>query len=289
MKHTKASAFVVLQQVGTCLEDLEKGGVRISEKRKSQICQGQITMDGGDTETLAVQIVSNESVRKAIFRLNILQELGLLDFAKKTLIEEGKEVRHGRRLVIGIHFLAYLMIVLFELLVFGCTDVNLSAMETGFFIIMQGLVYEFVLLLLDSTLVNREDVYTEYGIATEDYTDQLMNSVLYPKKDDMMSLYSNETWCHYEDKSDWILRPIHTIILAEYFVRIFNSHRMKLHYNGDHPKNIYHVEYRRLLYGLSDYYREEVPMGNTTHRSQKKKGKGCNHKRKNGPQLYKID
>ena len=289
MKHTKASAFVVLQQVGTCLEDLEKGGVRISEKRKSQICQGQITIDGGDTETLATQIVSNESVRKAIFRLNILQELGLLDFTKKTLIEEGKEVRHGRRLVIGIHFLAYLMIVLFELMVFGCTDVDLSAMETGFFIIMQGLVYEFVLLLLDSTLVNREDVYTEYGIATEDYTDQLMNSVLYSKKDDMMSLYSNETWCHYEDKSDWILRPIHTIILAEYFVRIFNSGRMKLHYNGDHPKNIYHVEYRRLLYGLSDYYREEVPMGNTTHRPQKRKGKGCNHKRKNGPQLYKID
>ena len=293
MKNTKASAFAILHQLGLCLYDFENAGFVPDEKGLDRIYRGKLNVKSVSASGMADCIRNNRCFRKAIFRMNVIQETGLLDMAKKVLIQEGVAVKKGRTLVMKFHVLAMLMVALIDVIMLSAMgmDVKTESFEVGIFVIMSSMIYVMSLMLLNYT-IGENTVITEYGEATEDFTDQLMNATLYDhgKPSLVTSIYSNDNWAKVSEGAEWLNEPLHTILLIEYYLRIFNSPIMRRCFKGETPIDVYSREYFQIETELVHYYRldpnditRKATRKTTTERKDRYKHKG-NRK----PQIYDI-
>ena len=95
-------------------------------------------------------------------------------------------------------------------------DVRTEPFEVGIFVIISSMVYGMSLMLLNYT-IGDNTVITEYGEATEEFTDQLMNETLYDhgKPSLVTSVYSTDNWAKVSEGAEWLDEPLHTILLIE--------------------------------------------------------------------------
>lgn len=73
--------------------DFEEAGFVPDEKGLNRIYRGDLNVKSVSPSGMADCIRNNKRFRKAIFRMNVIQETGLLDMAKKVLIQEGVAVK----------------------------------------------------------------------------------------------------------------------------------------------------------------------------------------------------
>jgi len=294
MKNTKASAFAILHQLGLCLHDFEEAGFVPDEKGLQRIYKGELDVKSVSTSGMADCIRNNKGFRKAIFRMNVIQETGLLDMAKKVLIQEGVAVKKGRALVVKFHALAVLMVALIDVIMLSAMgmDAKSEPFEVAIFVIMSSMVYFMSLMMLNYT-IGENTVITEYGEATEDFTDQLMNATLYDHREPSLltSVYSNDNWAKVSEGAEWLDEPLHTILLIEYYLRIFNSPVMRRCFKGETPVDVYEREYHQIEMELIHYYRLDQtlavrkPKKFVTTKERRDRNK---HKGERKPQIYDI-
>ena len=293
MKNTKASAFAILHQLGLCLYDFEEAGFVPDEKGLNRIYRGDLNVKSVSPSGMADCIRNNKRFRKAIFRMNVIQETGLLDMAKKVLIQEGVAVKKGRTLVVKFHILTVLMVALIDVIMLFAMgmDVRTEPFEVGIFVIISSMVYGMSLMLLNYT-IGDNTVITEYGEATEEFTDQLMNETLYDhgKPSLVTSVYSTDNWAKVSEGAEWLDEPLHTILLIEYYLRIFNSPIMRRCFKGETPVDVYNREYCQIERELIHYYRldptditRKPKRKTTTERRDRNKHKGDRK-----PQIYNM-
>ena len=294
MKNTKASAFAILHQLGLCLYDFEEAGFVPDEKGLNRIYKGELNVKSVSASGMADCIRNNKRFRKAIFRMNVIQETGLLDMAKKVLIQEGVAVKKGRALVVKFHALAILMVALIDVIMLSAMgmDAKTEPFEVAVFVIMSSMVYAMSLMLLNYTIGNNT-VITEYGEATEDFTDQLMNETLYDHGESSLatSIYSNDNWTKVSEGSEWLDEPLHTILLIEYYLRIFNSPIMRRCFKGETPVDVYSREYYQIEMELVHYYRldpDEITRKPKKIKTTKERRDRHKHKSNRKPQIYDI-
>lgn len=293
MKNTKASAMAILHQLGLCLTDFEEAGFVPDEKGLKRIYKGELDVKSVSASGMADCIRNNKNYRKALFRMNVIQETGLLDLAKKVLIQEGVAVKKGRELVLKFHFLAILMVAFIDVIMFAAMgmDVRSEPIEIAIFLIVSGLVYAASLWMLNYT-IGSDYVTTEYGEATEDFTDQTMNAVLYDHGNPSLvtSVYSTDNWAKVSEGAEWLDEPLHTILLIEYYLRVFHSPVMRRCFKGERPEDVYGREYDQVELEIMHHYRlEHVPAVRKPKKYINTKERRENKHRKNRkPQIYDI-
>lgn len=280
MNETKVEAVAILSQVSTCLEEMRDEGFQITRNRLKEIVNG-VHGDhyGEETRGMADLIRTNRTFRRALFRLDALNEFGMLRRAQKIIDSERKYLSSGRKVMLATYVTLLAGIIGFTH--WNLTETLVSKAErwclTGgsLCIAAIGLVLIYVMMCTD-TLRNGEH---------EDDIDAIMNETIYDDEETpfMFCPASDFLSAHVDD--DWCSLPTEAFEYALYLCEILNSEAMKTLTGWRDFRDIYSKEYRKCFSEIGNCYR----LFETESEAERKEKILENRSKNGGPQIYNLD
>lgn len=280
MEETKMDAVSVYNQVKTCIKEIHDAGLDFKKDRLEEIVTNHHGSHyGKETKEIVYLMQRNRSFRRALFRLDVLNEFGALRRSERILDRERHSIKQGRHLTmatIGLLFFGMIAILVSHCLWLG--------VETQYVVVMgiSEVLTAIMGMFAVSILVNTDTM----GVSqAEDGIDPVVNEEIFP--DETKSyLFNppNEMYVVYPDMG-YSLLPTEAFSLAAYLVDLLN-HPQTIILLGDRSfKDVFSKEYRKIYSEIGNCYR----LFETASQEEIDELKLKNRAKNGGPQIYNLD
>ena len=280
MEETKMDAVSVYNQVKTCIKEMHEAGLRIKRNRLEEIVTNHHGNHyGKETKQMVYLMQHNREFRRALFRLDTLNEFGALRRSERILDRERHSIRQGRLITMGC--LAILFIGIIIMTAIHCSWLGIEPRH-NFVMIISEIVTLGIGMFAIAILVNTDTMGESHA---EDGIDPIINNELCPKETkNYLFNPPNSLYVEYIDHG-YVLLPTEAFALASYLVDLLNHPKTILLLGDRSFKDVFSKEYRKIYSEIGNCYR----LFETPSQEEIDELKLKNRAKNGGPQIYNLD
>lgn len=280
MEETKMDAVSVYNQVKTCIKEMHEAGLRIKRNRLEEIVTNHHGNHyGKETKQMVYLMQHNREFRRALFRLDTLNEFGALRRSERILDRERHSIRQGRLITMGC--LAILFIGIIIMTAIHCSWLGIEP-RYNFVMIISEIVTLGIGMFAIAILVNTDTMGESHA---EDGIDPIINNELCPKETkNYLFNPPNSLYVEYIDHG-YVLLPTEAFALASYLVDLLNHPKTILLLGDRSFKDVFSKEYRKIYSEIGNCYR----LFETPSQEEIDELKLKNRAKNGGPQIYNLD
>lgn len=280
MEETKMDAVSVYNQVNTCIKEIHNARLDFEKDRLKEIVTNHHGSHyGKEIKQMVYLMQHNRAFRRALFRLDALNEFGALRRSERILDRERHSIKEGRILtmgVIGLLFLGMIAMMVVHCLWLGVEDQYVLVMGISEFVTAGIGMFAIEVMINTNTM----------GISqSEDGIDPVVNGeIFHDETKSYLFNPPNELYVEYPDMG-YSLLPTEAFSLAAYLVDLLN-HPQTILLLGDRSfKDVFSKEYRKIYSEIGNCYR----LFETISQEEIDDLKLKNRAKNGGPQIYNLD
>lgn len=280
MEETKMDAVSVYNQVKTCIKEMHEAGLHIKRDRLEEIVTDHHGSHyGKETKQMVYLMQHNREFRRALFRLDALNEFGALRRSERILDRERHSIKQGRLLTMGCMAILFIGIVVMTAI--HCSWLGIEP-QYNFLMIISEIVTLGIGMFAIDILVNTNTMGESHA---EDGIDPIINEELYPKETkNYLFNPPNSLYVKYVDLG-YVLLPSEAFAFAFYLVDLLNHPKTILLLGDRSFKDVFSKEYRKIYSEIGNCYRLFENPSQEEIDDLKLKNRAKN----GGPQIYNLD